>query len=107
MVIDRYVGVAIIIVVLGIHHVEHGYMDDGHGAAGAGWPELFAEHAILAGRNRRMVESGRVDGDLIPTMNGIRVVRRIQWRKSIRVDSFRVEKLAVEVQEIIGASLAR
>ena len=46
-------------------------MNNGHGAAGTAGAQLFAKCAIFAGANRRVVEAGRVDGDLVPAMHDI------------------------------------
>ncbi len=62
---------AMVAPVNGIDRVENRDMNDGHGAAGPPRPEALAEDAGVAGRDRRMIETARVDRDLVPTMNGI------------------------------------
>ena len=50
----------------GIDGIEDGDVDDGDGPARTPRSELFAEHAILAGRNRRVVDAGGVNRDPVP-----------------------------------------
>lgn len=62
---------ALVAVVNGIDRVENRDVHDGHGAAGPTRPELLAEDAGVTGRDGRMIETGRIDRDFVPTMNGI------------------------------------
>lgn len=72
-------------------------MDNGHGAAGAPGPELFAEGAMLAGSNRGVVQTGSVDRDFVPA---------VDWlvRKSLRVirviRGLRMKERSVSLTEI-------
>ena len=54
-----------------IDGVEDRDVDNSHSAAGAAGAELFAKRAIFAWGNRRMVQAGSVDGDLVPVVDGI------------------------------------
>ena len=63
-------GKAVVAAVNGIDRVENRDMHDGQRAAGPTRPELLAEDAGLTGSDRRMIETARIDRDLVPTMNG-------------------------------------
>ena len=70
-------GVALIAANHRIHRVEHGDMDDGQRAAGATRAELFAR--------RGMVDTAGIDGDVIPTTNGIEALPRALLRTGVDV----------------------
>jgi hypothetical protein len=46
-------------------------MHDGHGAAGAARPELFAKDAVLARLHRGVVQAGCIERHLVPAMYGV------------------------------------
>ncbi len=64
-------GVAAIAASDRVCRVEHGDMDDRHGAARAPGPELLAEFPVFAGSRRRVVQAAGVDRDLVPVPQGI------------------------------------
>src|SRR6266404_2025207 len=64
-------GEALVLARCCIDSVKNRNVNNGHGAAGAAGAELFAKGAMFARCNRRMVQAGSVDGNLIPAVNGI------------------------------------
>jgi hypothetical protein len=46
-------------------------MDNRHCPAGPPWAELFSENAILARRDRSMIETAGINGDHVPTVKRI------------------------------------
>ena len=64
-------GVALVLTEDRIDGVEDRDVDNGHGAAGAAGAKLFAKRAMFALGNRRMIQAGSVDGDLVPVVDGI------------------------------------
>ena len=80
--------IAAVAVVNGIDRVENRDVHDGHRAAGPARPELLAEDARVTGRDRRMIETARIDRDLVPTMNGIsvQVILGQQRRRLIAIE---------------------
>src|ERR1700694_5298383 len=83
------VGIAMVAMFNGIDCVEHRDMHDGHRAAGPARPELFAENARVTRRDRRMIETARVDRDFVPTMNDIvsPMMERKQWSGLIAIET--------------------
>ena len=64
-------------------------------------PELFAEHSILAKGNRRMIEAGRVNRDLIPPVNRVEPL----LRSLVQVNGLRWSKAGSErVAKAVSAS---
>ena len=55
----------------GVHRIENGDVNNGHGAAGPAWPELFTEDARISRRHRSVVESAGVNGDGVPAMQRV------------------------------------
>jgi len=96
-------GVALVTTQHGIYRVEHRDVHNGHGAAGASRPELFAEHSILVRGNRCVIEAGRINCDLVPTME---CVETLLWSLD-RVDGLgaaeaRSESVAKAVSPSVG-----
>ena len=54
-----------------VHRIEHRDVDNSHGPSRATRSELLAKRAKLSGRDRGVIESARVNGDLVPAMNRI------------------------------------
>ena len=93
---------AVVAAVNGIDRVENRDMHDGHRAAGPARPELLAKDAGVTGRDRRMIETARVDRDLVPTMNGIASRMMVGKRRSGLIA---IEKLPESVAEGLILSL--
>ena len=66
-----------------IERVKNRDMRDGHGATGPARPELLAENARITRRNRRMIQTGRVYCDFVPTMNGFGARWRVGRRRHV------------------------
>ena len=67
-----YSGVALVISPEGRDRIKHGDMDHGHGAAGAGGPQLFPENTRVARGHRRVIKTARVNGHAIPVTQKFR-----------------------------------
>ena len=52
-----------------IDYIENCNVNNGHGPAGAARPELFAKNPILAGRDWGVIQTGGIDGSLVPSMD--------------------------------------
>jgi len=87
----------------GIDRLEDGDVDNGHGAAGAAGPELFPERAVLARRNRRVIETRGIDRDLVPAMD--RFLRDRFARRVGCVRRLSMKLWAVGLTEIARRSL--
>src|SRR5207302_9467677 len=62
-----------------VHRIEDCDAHDRNRATGASWSKLFAESPHFSGSDRSVIESAGVDGDCVPTMNGI---NRVFWGES-------------------------
>src|SRR6516225_7153416 len=59
-----------------IKRIEHGDVDDRHGAAGASRSELFSENAVLPRADGSVIEACGIKRDHIPTVKRIESVPR-------------------------------
>ena len=87
-----------------IHRVKDRDVDNRHGAARAGRSQLLAENPRLSGRDRCVIEPGRVDCDLVPA------VKRIEPNSgsmSSRRGLIAPEARAIEVAKAVRAGLRR
>ena len=79
----------------GVDRIENRDVNDGHGAAGAAGSELFAKGADFTERERGVIESAGVDGDLVPAMNRIeRILRGLICASGLRAAEARSEEIA-------------
>ena len=78
-----------------VDRIENRDVHDGHGATGASGSELLAKGANFTGRDRGVIESAGVDGDLVPAMNRIeRVFRGLICASGLRAAEARSEEIA-------------
>jgi hypothetical protein len=54
-----------------VKRVEHCDVHNRHCSTGTPWSELFSEDAVLARRDWSVIETGGINRDQVPTMNGI------------------------------------
>src|SRR5262249_5154302 len=66
-----------------VKRIEHGDVDNRHGAAGTPWPELFTENAVLTRSDRSVVETGGINRIQIPPEKRIESVSRTHKRRDI------------------------
>src|SRR5437763_17098335 len=82
-------GVAPVTAEQSIHCVENCDVHNSHCPARAPRPVLFAEHSILPGGHRQMIEAGRVNSELIPPVKRVEplipsllLVNKLRWTKA-------------------------
>src|SRR5437667_3680055 len=54
-----------------VYRIEDCDVNDRHGATGASWSELLAKGANFARRYRCVIDSARIDRDLVPAMKRV------------------------------------
>jgi hypothetical protein len=93
-----------------VHRVEHGDVHDRDRAAGSTRAKLFAEHARLAGLDRRVVDAARVDRHLVPEAQAVDIGRTSPDRHRNlyrgRRSKLRTERIAKAAGEIGGDARA-
>ena len=88
----------------GVDRIEDRDVDDGHGATRAARSQLFAKGANFTGRDRGVIESAGVDGNLVPPMNRIeRILRGLICGSGRRAAEPRSEEVPETSRARVGA----
>ena len=65
------VGITIEAMIDRIERIKHRDMNDGHCPAGSAGPQLLAKNTGIARRDRSVIQTARIDRNLVPTMKSI------------------------------------
>lgn len=64
--------IALVVCPQGVDRVENRNVNDGHGTTGPGRSELLSKHPTFSGRDRCVIETARINRDLVPPMQRIK-----------------------------------